>query len=149
MNYYFYWQASYQQINQLKCLLLRTIKFKPYRLCLRLETGGWGQRKEASWLVTTQSDQIKRQVLIILFFILKQLKRKVIYYKLDLGKQIADKCSSRHEGEVTTGALSRNIGKFFSELKLVPSSPFMKEPTEKPLKVLYNHFAHLGIPHSI
>ena len=76
MNYYFYWQASYQQINQLKCLLLRTIKFKPYRLCLRLEMEGWGQRKEASWLVTTQSDQIKRQVLIILFFILKQLKRK-------------------------------------------------------------------------
>ena len=69
MNYYFYWQTSYLQINQLKCLLLRTIKFKPYRLCLRLETEGWGQRKEASWLVTTQSDQIKRQVLIILFFV--------------------------------------------------------------------------------
>ena len=33
-----------------------------------------------------------------------------------------------------TGLFSRNVGKLFSELKLVLSS-FMQEPTDKPLKV--------------
>ena len=48
---------------------------------------------------------------------------KVICYQLELWKQLADistECSSRHRSKSqTTGAVSQNVGKLFSKLKLV------------------------------
>jgi len=51
-------------------------------------------------------------------------------YQLELAN-ISTECSSRHQGEspddalMTTGAFSRNIGKLFSELKLVTANLFI------------------------
>ena len=40
---------------------------------------------------------------------------------------------------MTTGAFSQNVGKLFSELKLVTDNLLsMQQPTEKPLKVYYS-----------
>ena len=47
-------------------------------------------------------------------------EEKVISYQLELGKQLADvltECSSRHHG--------KNVGKLFSELKLVTDNLFI------------------------
>ena len=45
-------------------------------------------------------------------------------------------CSSCHQDErMSTEAFSRNVGKLFSELKLITFSWSMQKPTEKPLKV--------------
>ena len=55
---------------------------------------------------------------------------------------------------MTTGAFSQNLGKLFSELKLVTDnlSSFMQKPTEKPLKAILDREAlnfYPGLPQTI
>ena len=87
-----------------------------------------------------------QEVVLLLTNVVKQSLRKFICYQLELGKQLADiltECSSRHKGEMTTRAFSQNVGKLFFKQVIFraqvgnryPSSSFMQEPTERPLKV--------------
>ena len=48
-------------------------------------------------------------------------EEKVIWYQLELGNYLADISTF---ALMTTGAFSRNVGKIFSELKLVPDNLF-------------------------